>query len=415
MNWKMSNKYWAHVFVVLLVMVSAASAEIVFLDDYAADDTKARFVMEAEHYDSRTSTEDRGWWEVDASTLKFIEGPSVGQTAPTAKSGGRVSYMETLGPTVGGIAPIDPSYYGPFMDYKMAIVTTGTYRLYVRWTGRTGGTDSLYAHILKPDGTLLSTAGVSYFLYHGRTSWTWDYRGVKNTTHCAGAGFPHSAVWTVTETGTYTIRISMRERESVLDTLVFQTTNVSGPTGSGPPESEYLVGPTFEVEVDIKPESCPNPLNLKSKGILPVAILGSEDFDVNSIDAASIRLLDVAPVRSNYEDVSAPVIDGNECDCTEEGPDGYTDLTLKFETEEIVAVITDVVPDVNGDDILALQLTGALTDETAIQGVDCVVIRGKVPSSISAKKSDINEDGTVNMLDLAALIANWLKSSVLDE
>ena len=44
--------------------------------------------------------------------------------------------------------------------------------------------------------------------------------------------------------------------------------------------------PRFEIEVfvDIKPGSCPNPLNTGSKGVLPVAIAGTVDFDVTVID-----------------------------------------------------------------------------------------------------------------------------------
>ena len=66
---------------------------------------------------------------------------------------------------------------------------------------------------------------------------------------------------------------------------------------------------------------------------------------------------------SDLEDVTGP-FDGTamDCpDCTEEGPDGFTDLTLKFDTQEIVAAIgevddgecvelclTLVIPNVNG-------------------------------------------------------------------
>ena len=42
--------------------------------------------------------------------------------------------------------------------------------------------------------------------------------------------------------------------------------------------------------VDIKPGSCPNPINVKSKGVLPTEILGTEDFDVTMVDPASVRL-----------------------------------------------------------------------------------------------------------------------------
>ena len=54
-----------------------------------------------------------------------------------------------------------------------------------------------------------------------------------------------------------------------------------------------IVGPAagINVAVDIKPGSCPNPLNIKSKGVLPVAILGTEDFDVKDIKVNSIRIL----------------------------------------------------------------------------------------------------------------------------
>jgi len=39
----------------------------------------------------------------------------------------------------------------------------------------------------------------------------------------------------------------------------------------------------LEVLVDIKPGSYPNPLNVKSKGVLPVAILGTTAFDVSDV------------------------------------------------------------------------------------------------------------------------------------
>lgn len=136
----------------------------------------------------------------------------------------------------------------------------------------------------------------------------------------------------------------------------------------------------IEVDLDIKPGSCPNPLNVRSKGVLPVAILGSENFDVSMIDVASIRLADVAPIRSNYEDVAAPVIDGQECECTTEGPDGYLDLTLKFKTQDIVQALGEVV---NGE-TLVLTLTGESLDGTPIEGADC--IRVKKPRAKKPKK-----------------------------
>ncbi|NIM97214.1 MAG: hypothetical protein GTO24_03725 [candidate division Zixibacteria bacterium] len=128
------------------------------------------------------------------------------------------------------------------------------------------------------------------------------------------------------------------------------------------------------VNIDIKPGSCPNPLNTKSKGVLPVAILGTDAFDVADIDVASIRLQGVAPIRSSIEDVSTPVSDDlDDCDCTTDGPDGFDDLTLKFWTQEIVAALGPV----NDGDEIVLTLTGSLLDGTPIEGQDCVLILKK--------------------------------------
>ena len=94
-----------------------------------------------------------------------------------------------------------------------------------------------------------------------------------------------------------------------------------------------------KVAVDIKPTSCPNPVNIKSEGMLPVAILGSDDFNVHDIDVATIQMAGVDPNRSNYEDVTGPLLDAEGCECSAEGPDGFMDLTLKFDKQAIVGAI----------------------------------------------------------------------------
>ncbi|KPJ66746.1 MAG: hypothetical protein AMJ43_06965 [Coxiella sp. DG_40] len=173
-------------------------------------------------------------------------------------------------------------------------------------------------------------------------------------------------------------------------------------------DSDAPIGICIPASIDIKPQSCPNPLNVNSKGVLPVAILGSEDLDVTTIDVASILLAGVDSIRSNYEDVAAPVSNGEECECTTEGPDGYLDLTLKFETRQVV----DALGEVTDGDVLPLTLTGMLFDETAIEGVDCIVVVGKFKPF---NKADINKDGVVNILDFDILAENWLQSSIVED
>lgn len=135
--------------------------------------------------------------------------------------------------------------------------------------------------------------------------------------------------------------------------------------------------PYIEVPLDIKPQSCPNPLSVKAKGVLPVAILGTEDLDVTQVDPASVLLEGVAPLRWALEDVATPFepfISKEDClDCTDEGPDGYMDLTLKFKAEEVAAALGEV----DDGDCLVLEVTGNLKEEfrgIAIVGEDVVEI-----------------------------------------
>jgi hypothetical protein len=168
------------------------------------------------------------------------------------------------------------------------------------------------------------------------------------------------------------------------------------------------------VAVDIKPGSCPNPLNLGSRGVLPVAILGSEEFDVGEIDVASVSLAGVNPARSSYEDVASPLADGSECDCTEEGGDGFTDLTLKFKTAEVAEELLNTIGDVNKGELLVLPLTASLLDGTPIEGDDCVRIAGKVPRALAAKKADVDGDGIINIYDFAVMANYWLEYAAVD-
>ena len=179
-------------------------------------------------------------------------------------------------------------------------------------------------------------------------------------------------------------------------------------------DSDALVGICTYIAFDIKPGSCPNPLNLNSQGVLPAAILGTEELAVSTIDATSVRLADVAAIRHSYEDVAGLVSDANECECTEEGPDGYTDLTLKFRTQEIVEQLIDTPGQLADGQTLVLNLSGELFDDRAIVGSDCVVLVGNVPRWLAAKGSDINGDGVVNMLDFAELANYWLESCEIE-
>jgi hypothetical protein len=144
--------------------------------------------------------------------------------------------------------------------------------------------------------------------------------------------------------------------------------------------------PVANIYVDIKPGSCPNPIQLSKKGVTPAAICGTDDFDVMDIDPCTIRIgregggyVEVAPVRYNYEDVATPFIDECEdCNCDDRNnchtlkEDGYLDLTLKFSTPEIVAYLLN---DTEEGDVLCLYITGEIIDGPTFYGEDVIWIR----------------------------------------
>jgi hypothetical protein len=145
------------------------------------------------------------------------------------------------------------------------------------------------------------------------------------------------------------------------------------------------------VGFDIKPGSCPNPLNNVSRGVLPVAVLGAEDFDVTTIDVASLKLEGVDPLRSDLEDVSGPFA-AELCGCTASGPDGSLDLTLKFDTQDLMAAIG---PYPKGERVLTL--TGMLLDGTPIEGKDCVVVIG--PSALQPRLGPERERSRMKQIE----------------
>ena len=145
--------------------------------------------------------------------------------------------------------------------------------------------------------------------------------------------------------------------------------------------------PEIPVAFDVKPGSCPNPINLKDQGVLPVAIVGTADFDVTQIDPATVKLylndplLGVSPIRWVFADVTTPYSPyiGKplvKLACNKLGADGYLDLTFKYNNKEVVTMLGQV----SIGQGLTLKMTGNLKAEfggTTIVGEDIVVIVNK--------------------------------------
>jgi hypothetical protein len=138
----------------------------------------------------------------------------------------------------------------------------------------------------------------------------------------------------------------------------------------------FLEGATFSQElmivpVDIKPGGCPNAFNLKSKGVLPVSVLGTPEFDVSQINIPTVRLTGAGDGLGFVAPLEGPP---GPCDCHDLTGDGIDDLSLKFDRQEMVEALG--LHDVPSGQLVPLVVGGLLLDGTPFGGVDCVVIVG---------------------------------------
>ena len=176
-------------------------------------------------------------------------------------------------------------------------------------------------------------------------------------------------------------------------------------TGNGTPPIVDMGAYEFQVGIvaylDIKPGSCPNPLNRKSHGKLPVAIAGTAEFDVTQIDVDTLVLAradgvggSVTPLIGppgpgiHVEDVATP-FEGEPCDCHDMNGDGFVDLVMKFQTQLVVAELQ--LDDLPGGTFVELVLSGELSDGTPFSATDC--IRLVPPGSGSANVAAGPEGG----------------------
>jgi len=84
--------------------------------------------------------------------------------------------------------------------------------------------------------------------------------------------------------------------------------------------SAVLASDPAMVEIDVKPYSCPSSINLNSRGVVPVMVYTTDDFDANTIDPETVVFAGAEPVRWTPEDIWG---------------DGYVDLLLFFKTQDL--------------------------------------------------------------------------------
>jgi hypothetical protein len=140
--------------------------------------------------------------------------------------------------------------------------------------------------------------------------------------------------------GQHTVRLGMQENGTVDywidDRRVWSNNNIN-------PESfeniflaaqastatfiDYQVGTDYSapqsvvyINIDIKPGGNPNSINLRSKGVVPVAIMTTDEFDADTINPETVRFATATGVRWTAQDVDF---------------DGDMDLLFHFKTQEL--------------------------------------------------------------------------------
>ena len=132
-----------------------------------------------------------------------------------------------------------------------------------------------------------------------------------------------------------------------------------GSATPGEEETEFEIALT----IDIKPGSDRNSINPNSKGVIPVAILGSASFDVTTVDVTTLAFGPDGATPAH--DLTDPLVYANHLQ--DVNGDGFTDLVSHYRTQD-----TGIA---KGDTEACL--TGETTGGVAIWSCDAIKTVGK--------------------------------------
>jgi hypothetical protein len=112
----------------------------------------------------------------------------------------------------------------------------------------------------------------------------------------------------------------------------------------------FLALGIIQVEIDIKAGGNPNTINLKSRGMVPVAVLTTQNFDATTVEPYSVAFAGASPVWWRWVDVDR---------------DGDLDMLFHFRIQELIEL---------DEESTEATLTGKTFEGTAFEGTDSVSI-----------------------------------------
>ncbi len=133
-----------------------------------------------------------------------------------------------------------------------------------------------------------------------------------------------------------------------------------------------------EVNVDIKPGSFPNHINLKSKGVISLAVLTTEEFDATAIDPLSVRF-GAGKAAECHEKGHIKDVDG----------DGDLDMCLHFKIADAGIQAGDTEAKLRGEAVVN-------GERIPIGGTDSIkIVGGKPAPSMNPKRKLTNTWGSI--------------------